>query len=114
MRQKWIHVGSNMILPLRFAVCCQNCKHCISQTPCDDPTQYACARLSRPKREPPMVFGIGSAAYRKKCRDVRLWWARHFVAAGTVCDDFMPSTVSQMVEYEDDDTRDDDRQPEKQ
>lgn len=110
MRHKWIHVGRNMLADLRFATCCQECKYCVSRSQIDDGKDYACARLSKPKREPKAVFGPGSASYRKRCAEVHLWWARHFVSAGTICDSFMPSDRSQMVEYEDDYTREADRQ----
>jgi len=102
----WVHIGQEMVGKVWLAPCCQNCKHCRRITPCDDPTQYACARLSRPKREPPVVFGRGSDTYRRACAEVHLWWARHYVAAGTTCNHFVPSTIpTEIIQYEDDYTR---------
>ena len=102
---KWLHIGSKRYLAVRLAVCCMNCKHCVSHTPCDDPTEYACALLSRPKHEPRMVFGPGSTTYQKRVSESHLWWAHNKVSAGTVCDDYIPSNQPQMIEYEDDYTR---------
>lgn len=105
MAKKYVHVGSKMMHELRFAQCCQHCAYCVSRSLVDDGDDYACARRSRPKREPRMVFGPGSATYRKKCREAHLWWAQHYVSAGTVCDYFEMSRAAQMIEYEDDYTR---------